>query len=104
MKSNLIQTLKKHEFSSNAELNLHLVSKIEICALNRKWRKKNEITDVLSFGQVQVPNEKIRQLGDIFICFKQAKKQAMENSYTLQKEINFLACHGLEHLLGKHHS
>jgi len=42
-------------------------------------------------------------LGDIVICYPQAKRQAMQWNKLLDEEIEFLASHGLLHLLGIHH-
>ena len=45
----------------------------------------------------------ILNLGDIVICPKVAKKQAKYFNHGKEREISFLALHGLLHLLGYDH-
>ena len=82
--------------------------------LNRRYRKKDRTTDVLSFGQTISPKAKgpdaVRQLvreadgtlelGDIVISAAQAARQARRKRQPLWHEIAFLAAHGALHLLG----
>jgi probable rRNA maturation factor len=72
--------------------------------LNNRYRKKNKITDVLSFSQIE--GELFNDsdfLGDIVICIPQAKKQAKELNHSFNSEINFLVLHGILHLAGYDH-
>ncbi len=104
LKKSLLLELIKNNFLKNSELNIHFVSEKKIQALNKKYRNINKPTDVLSFGQISIPDEKTKQLGDIFICYNIAKKQALNKKSSTQKEIEFLSTHGLKHLLGIHHN
>jgi len=73
------------------------VNKAQITELNKRFRKKNKVTDVLSFiGEDDF-------LGEIIICINQAKKQAKEFGHSYHREIQFLLIHGLLHLLGYTH-
>jgi probable rRNA maturation factor len=66
-------------------------------ALNRKYRRKNRGTDVLSFpggGDF---------LGDIAISRGIAQKQARLLGHSFETELRVLALHGLLHLLGYDH-
>ena len=84
-------------------LTIALVPDAHIQALNRRYRKKNVATDVLSFPgrpDLQVgPN----YLGDIVIATGVATRQAREAGHSVQTEIRILALHGLLHLLGYDH-
>ncbi|MFC1616511.1 rRNA maturation RNase YbeY, partial [Patescibacteria group bacterium] len=42
-------------------------------------------------------------IGDIFICFEVAKKQASKKKYDLDDEMAVLFVHGLLHLIGFDH-
>ena len=75
--------------------------------LEKKYFGRDEVTDVLSFplreGESAPEDEDGVSLGDIVICFPQAKRQALQWNRLLDEEIEFLAAHGLLHLLGVHH-
>ena len=80
----------------------------EIKNLNKKFRKKNKSTDVLSFPfyEKNQLNNKIREekevyLGDIIINLSQVKKK--NNKDKFKEELNKLWIHGFLHLLGYDH-
>ena len=80
----------------------------EIKFLNKKFRKKNKTTDVLSFP-FQKKNElkkKLRKetevyLGDIIINLSKIKSKNKKNLFKI--EFDRLWIHGLVHLLGHDH-
>ena len=80
----------------------------EIKSLNKKFRKKNKATDVLSFPfytkkelHQRLINEKEIYLGDIIINFNEIKdKKKLKN---FKAEFNHLWIHGLVHLFGHDH-
>ena len=53
-------------------------------------------------GFVYPENGKL-YLGDIVICYSEARRQAGKYGMLVDEWIGDLAVHGLEHLLGKHH-
>jgi probable rRNA maturation factor len=67
-------------------------------ALNRQFRGKDHVTDVLSF-----PAETRGFLGDVVIAGGVAAKQARAAGHRVQTELRVLALHGLLHLLGYDH-
>jgi probable rRNA maturation factor len=75
-----------------------IVSDTRIRALNRRYRRKNRATDVLSF-----PGQAAGHLGDIVIAAGVARQQARGARHALQTELRVLALHGLLHLLGYDH-
>ena len=68
-------------------------------ALNKKFRKIDKVTDVLSFGEAAADPQR----GEVVICVEQAKQQAKRYKVTLLEEIQRLLVHGLLHLLGYDH-
>jgi probable rRNA maturation factor len=70
----------------------------QVRRLNRKFRRKNTATDVLSF-----PSGEPGDLGDVVISAGVARRQAREAGHTPQVEYRILALHGLLHLLGYDH-
>ena len=82
---------------SNAEISIALVDDNEIKRLNKKYRDKDEPTDVLSF-----PLDEII-LGDIVISVETATRQARQYGHSLQRELCFLLTHGILHIFGYDH-
>jgi probable rRNA maturation factor len=85
-----------------------LVSDARMRALNRQFRGKDKVTDVLSFparsGSVSSVPSAAGFLGDVVIAAGVAKKQAKAAGHSLKTEIRVLTLHGLLHLLGYDHS
>ena len=107
-------------------LGLSLVGDAEIAGLNGDWRGKDGPTDVLAFAAQDddldgappmplppldddedsdddSPHDEALELGDIVISLETAARQADEHAHTLERELLFLASHGLLHLLGWDH-
>ncbi len=74
--------------------------------LNRRWRAKDQPTDVLSFpaseGQSRKP-EAGSLLGDIVISLDTAARQARGGGWPLPAELRRLLAHGILHCLGHDH-
>jgi len=95
-------------------LGLALVDDAAIAALNADWRGQAGPTDVLAFAAQEAdatgappPPPPARgealELGDIVISIETAARQASEQGHLLERELLFLASHGLLHLLGWDH-
>ena len=86
-------------------VNVAVVSDARIRKLNRRYRRKNYATDVLSFPteKGRYPFSSTRFLGDIVIARGVARRQAREARHSERTELKILALHGLLHLLGYDH-
>ena len=112
-------------------LGLSLVGDAEIADLNGTWRQQDQPTDVLAFaaqdegadglpplpplpqlppahpptgdGQGALASWEPLELGDIVISLETAARQAGDHGNSLERELLFLASHGLLHLLGWDH-
>ena len=80
----------------------------EIKKLNKKFRKKNKITDVLSFPfheknqlDIKIKKEKEIYIGDIILNLNKIKNK--KNKIKFKNELNKLWIHGLVHLFGHQH-
>jgi probable rRNA maturation factor len=82
-----------------------LASDATISDLNRRFRGKDEATDVLSFPAEPLKNAKAAEqvAGDVAISVETARRQAAEQGHTLATEIKVLILHGLLHLAGYDH-
>jgi len=86
----------KGENKSEAEISIALVGEGRIMELNKKYRGKNRVTDVLAFGD----ND---GLGEIVICLREVKKNTKRYETTFEKELAKVLIHGILHLLGYNH-
>jgi len=83
------------ENKEKLELSIVLVGQARIRKLNKKYRRKNRSTDVLSFTY--------DDSGEIVICLPEVKKNAKKFHSPLQKELAKVLIHGILHLLGYDH-
>jgi probable rRNA maturation factor len=83
---------------ARGSITVAIVSDPRVHALNRRYRRKDAPTDVLSF-----PSEEAGFLGDVVIAGGVARRQAAAAGHSLQTELRVLALHGLLHLLGYDH-
>ena len=83
---------------AKGDLCVAIVSDRRMRALNRQFRGKDKVTDVLSF-----PSGERGFMGDIVIAAGVAKQQAKAAGHSVHTEIRVLALHGLLHLLGYDH-
>ena len=102
--------LTTENFGKDAEVSVSFVSNNEIKNLNKIYRNKDAVTDVLSFpltsedGTVEInPETGAVQLGDVVISLETAVKQAQNFGHSLEREVGFLTVHSMLHLLGYDH-
>lgn len=92
--------------SEISDVSIAIVDDETMRNLNRKFRKKNKTTDVLTFpadDSYADPHAKGRPLGDIVISIDQVRRQAAEQKHSLATEIRYLILHGILHALGYDH-
>ena len=101
--------LQMEEFPDSAEISISFVDNEQIREMNRQYRDKDSVTDVLSFpmgenGHYDVNHETgAKILGDIVISVPKAMEQAKTYGHTFEREIGFLTAHSMLHLLGYDH-
>lgn len=93
-------------------MTMTLCGKTKIRTLNKQYRQKDYVTDVLSFPIYDNlrPDKKPKgknlsqmDLGDLVICKEKALSQAREFEITYEQEVVHLAVHGFLHLIGFDH-
>lgn len=92
----------------NAELSVILTSDRAIRTLNRRWRRRDKPTNVLSFpapaqAPGRLPRGAPRHLGDIVLAYETVAREARAEGKPLDHHIAHLALHGFLHLLGYDH-
>jgi len=95
----VIETLGREELSE-AEISITFLSDTGARELNRRYLNHDWVPDVLTFvlhGPGDPP------MGDIYIGFDQAKRQARDEGVSSDEELVRLAVHGTLHVLGYDH-
>ena len=88
----------------DSELVVRLVSPIEIQALNKEYRLKNQVTNVLSFSS-DIPLEIGESiLGDVVICVDVIREEAILGGKAFSDHLSHITIHGILHLLGYDHA
>ncbi len=95
-----------------SEVSITFVTNERIQEINREYRNKDSVTDVISFALEEIGEGEVelaggedipRILGDIIISIARTKEQAEEYGHSFMREFGFLAVHGFLHLLGYDH-
>ena len=96
---------KKFKFiNKRVYLTLLLSNNRNIKRLNKKFRKKDKHTDVLSFPlQKKINNFKELYLGDVIISFNYMNKPKNINNYDFKEKVTKIFIHGFLHLLNFNH-
>lgn len=107
IESVVLECLSYEGYSDEYELSLSFVDDDEIQTLNRDFRGIDRPTDVLSFPLLEEDSFEVEyfeeSLGDIVISIETAVRQAEDYGHSLEREICFLVCHSMFHLLGYDH-
>ena len=107
----ILATLEYEDFDFDASVSVTFCDNAHIKKLNKKYRKKDKATDVLSFpmydfneeDELDVAMDGDIALGDIVISLERAREQAKEIGNSFIEEVAFLTVHSTLHLLGYDH-
>lgn len=95
---------------SSVSISVAFVPSEEIQRLNALYRKKNKVTDVLSFPEYPNRQAFLNQsskeffLGELVLCYDYIKQASIEDEVSLEQEMAYIISHGVLHLLGFRHS
>lgn len=119
LKTAVADMISKLRINGKIEIGINIVGDRKMHELNRKYRGLDSTTNVLSFaledstpanlqhipkiGFVSAPDKWLR-LGDIVVSYPQALEDASMDGTSVDEEIRHLVEHGLNHLLGIHHT
>ncbi|MDP3793805.1 MAG: rRNA maturation RNase YbeY [Candidatus Uhrbacteria bacterium] len=89
---------------SSKVVGVRFVSSSIMQQLNRRYRKVNRPTDVLSFQLTGVSLQLTGYLGDLVVCPSYARQSARRQKIDLREELIRLLAHGVLHLAGFDHA
>lgn len=103
--------LKGEGVDTRGDVSIAFIGPGRMRKLNKTYRKKNRVTDVLSFANAKVgfekfkigPTQKTEGLGEIVICLREVAKNAKKENNTQEQELIRVIIHGVLHLLGFDH-
>ena len=95
-------------------ISITIVDAQEIHELNLEHRGVDSVTDVLSFPVVNLLDgsdcendgdwyERRLILGDVVLCADRAKQQSEDFGHSYEREMGYLTCHSVLHLIGYDH-
>lgn len=87
------------ERAKSGEISVALLADSDMLELNRRYLNEDRPTDVLAFALGGADDV----VGDVYIGFEQATRQAAELGVPLAEELARLAIHGTLHVLGHDH-
>lgn len=108
-------TALEHEgFDKKSEISVLFVDNEQIKEINNDFRQIDSATDVLSFPMLDFDGARVIDgvgdsylgtvvLGDIVLSLERAAAQAEEYGHSYKREVGFLVCHSMLHLLGYDH-
>ncbi|MBC7982025.1 rRNA maturation RNase YbeY [Candidatus Parcubacteria bacterium] len=77
------------------DLSIYFVGQDKILSINKRYRKKDYVTDILSFHY--------ENFGEMYICLDKVEQKAKLFNTTTENYLNYLFIHGMTHLLGHDH-
>jgi len=92
-----LEAVLAREGVESGELSVTFLADEPIRALNLRYLAHDWVPDVLSF-ELAPP-----MVGDVYVGYEQARRQAAEHAVPFEEELVRLAVHGTLHLLGHDH-
>ena len=89
----------------NYNCNFILANNKLIKKMNRKYRKKNKPTDILTFvSELNIRNKKKQKICDIFLSAEIILKDAKKNGFNFYNHLSHLFIHSFLHINGYKHN
>ena len=110
-----LRVLESEGVDFDAFVDVTIVDGETIREMNREYRDKDAVTDVLSFPMYEFyngePEEELEadpesgrvMLGDMILNYDRAREQAADFGHSVERECGFLTVHSVLHLLGYDH-
>lgn len=110
----ILKTLDCEDFEHDCYVAVTLTDNENIRIINNEQRSIDSATDVLSFPVLEYEDGEIIAgvgdyyedkliLGDIVLSVERAIEQSEEFGHSVEREIGYLVCHSVLHLLGYDH-
>ncbi len=97
-----VEQVLQGEKAKNWDISICLATCAKIRELNKKFRNRDQATDVLSFIGLEVKGSKAK-VGQIVVCPRKVKENAKKFNRSFQEELELVLIHSTLHLLGYEH-
>ena len=88
---------------SNSSVNLKILGNTDIQQLNKKYRRINNPTNVLSFTNEDISKSITGDLGDIAISYEYLQKESYQQNKKFDDHFIHMLIHAVYHILGFDH-
>lgn len=95
-----VEATLKHQSIDDASISVTLLNDARIRQMNKRYLEHDYITDVIAFPLYERGE---RPVGDVYIGYDQAERQASDGDVDMTDEAARLAIHGTLHVLGYDH-
>lgn len=95
-----VRTVLRREGVRDGEFSITLLDDPGIADYNRRFLSHDSVTDVIAFALYEAPEAPV---GDVYIGYDQALRQAAAAGVTEDEELVRLTVHGVLHVLGHDH-
>lgn len=100
----IVRTAYRAARRRGGEVTVIFTGDAEMRRLNRRFRRRDKTTDVLSFPVGQAfPGPRADSIGDIVISLVEARRESRRRGVSLRDELRLLVVHGVLHCLGYDH-
>ena len=89
---------------TDKKINVKIICNKEMQKLNKTFRNKDKITNVLAFLNDDESQEQIQEFGDIAICYPYIEKEASSQGKSINDHISHILIHGILHIFGHDHT
>ncbi len=87
-------------FRQKGDVSVVIIGARRMRSLNKMYRGRDAVTDVLSFTEAESEVATPNFLGELFVNYDRIKQQAKKFSPSVRFELAFITIHGTLHLLG----
>ena len=110
----VLTALDREDFEEDCYVAVTITDNETIRIINNEQRGIDSVTDVLSFPVLEFEDGQMLAgvgdyfedkliLGDIVLSAERAKEQSIEFGHSFEREVGYLVCHSVLHLLGYDH-
>ena len=107
IKKSINVCVKEVQYKKKFYISIFVTNNVNMKKINLKYRKKNKVTNVLSFPQNEIRSfgkSSVTILGDVVISLEKIFEESREQRKQFYSHLSHMIIHSLLHLLGFDHN